>query len=145
MSELIRPQRWETQAGCEAVVAALGLNPVGLLSQDWLCYGNDAERLADFCDFYDRDDLDDETRFAIMPLILDGLEQTMPVAANDGMCDRVERYLRDRFIFHFHTIRYWTLPNDPEETNPEYIFAVTPMVRRVWADCYRPEYAKWLD
>jgi hypothetical protein len=128
--------------------------------QDWPLEVADPALLREFCDAYEDESIlfDRDERFALMKLILYSLDEseelqdwledkgTRGVAAAEPhpvtLPDRVIALLRRDFLLHLHTINYWRLP---EETNPEYLFVITPLLRQVWDECYRPEFDRWLD
>ena len=114
--------------------------------QDWPLEVSDANRLEEFCDLYEfgAEDLDTETRFALMQLILYSLE----IAGEEifaAMEQRIERLLCQDFQLHIHTLNYWRMSEEPEDADPETIFPPTPLARRVWAECFRPEHQRWLN
>jgi len=140
------PPRWEFGDGIEAVVETLDLNRSCLEEwvQDWWAFVVDAKRLPEMCDYYERPDLGIDERFALMVLIIHSLDDAIGLEIHQECGPRVERYLRKDFELHFHTILYWTLPDHPDETDFEYIFLVTPLMRQIWRDCCRPEHDHWI-
>jgi len=111
--------------------------------QDWWAVAVDANRLPEMCDYYERTDLTIDERFALMVLTIHSLDDAIGLEIHRDCEARVNSYLRKDFELHFHTILYWTLPDQPEETDFEYIFLVTPLIRAIWNDCFRPEYEAW--
>ncbi|WP_119322763.1 hypothetical protein [Capsulimonas corticalis] len=104
----------------------------------------DPNRLYEFCDLYERGDLDSDTKFALMLVILVSLDdggRDGEIAGDTGSVARIEELLRADFVLHFHTVRHWALlgESDLKET-----FPITPMMQRMWDDGFREEYRQWL-
>lgn len=114
--------------------------------QDWSLEASNPKRLGEFCDLYENGSLDAETKFALMCLIIASLEELMDQKATaqsgEEAMQRVERFLRQDFLLHLHTLDYWCLH---DEIDSENVFAPTPVIRRIWQDCYKPEYQQWLE
>jgi hypothetical protein len=151
------PQRYPTRAAAERLRNLLDILYEDWM-QDWPLEISDSKRLAEFCDAYEAEELDTESRFALMQLILYSLDDLLRDRNRVGnetteegeiiVKQRVERLLRQDFVLHLHTLDYWCLHDEPDpedENDPEYVFAVTPPLRRIWKECYKPEYDRWLD
>jgi hypothetical protein len=139
------PPRRETAAAVLRVATLIGYpdEASGVpISQDWDLILADHMRVLEFCDLYERADFDAATRFALMMLILVSVDDLMREGAS-GQSDviaRVERLLRRNFLLHLHTIDYWCVRDEGCER-----FHLTPLMREVWRDCFRPEYRQWLE
>ncbi len=147
MNGFISPPRYETRVAIERVDRLLHLsNSEGEPQQDWELLVADPSRLAEFCNLYESGVLDAETQFALMRLIVATLDELSAEdtteTTNIGLAQRVERLLRQDFVLHLHTIHYWSLLDEADRDN---VFTVTPLLRRVWNDCFKPEYQQWLD
>ena len=107
--------------------------------QDWPLEISDGKRVGEFCDFYERARLDENTRFALMELILFSLEIC---EEQERWEPRVESLLCQDFVLHLHRVNYWRCVDvsDPAEG-----FPITPMCRRVWKKCFKREYVRWYD
>ena len=103
----------------------------------------DAKRVGEFCDLYETGDLDSDEMFLLMELIVASLDDLLNDEAieNVSAVQRVMFLLRRDFVLHFNTVAYWSSLDETDETN---VFAVTPFIRQVWQDCFRPEYASWI-
>jgi hypothetical protein len=139
------PPRYETGAAIDNVVRLLAL-PYDRSMQDWNVELADHTRLGEFCSLYESSQIGNDTRFALMQLIIASLDDWYWLADGASRHEegpaRVERLLRRDFMLHLHTLDYWRVK---EEADPDNVFAVTPLVRRVWDDCYKPEYDRWLN
>jgi hypothetical protein len=124
--------------------------------QDWPLEVADASRLVEFCDAYESPYLTETEKFALMQLILFSLDEAeeLPnwgygltvMEDTDIPPTRIRRLLSRDFLLHLHTVNYWRLPdvpdNDPES---DYLFGITPLMRQVWEENFKPEYRRWLD
>lgn len=141
----IPPPRYESRAAIDLVSDLLQFPKGSTNTQDWELMLTDPARLTEFCDLYEGGHLEGETRFALMRLMiasLDDLLERNPEAGSDEPVERMERLLRQDFTLHLHTINYWCLH---EEADPENVFAVTPLLRRIWSECYNQErHQHWL-
>jgi hypothetical protein len=122
--------------------------------QDWPLEVADPARLPELCDFYETEPLDRETRFSLMQLIVFSLDDAAEMEL-DGISEiekseiekRVETLLRRDFELHFHTVDYWRRHDEialDSLLENHRTFAITPMMRRIWNDCFKPEYHRWL-
>ena len=139
------PLRYPGRAAVARIESLLNLGSEDWM-QDWPLEVSDASRLEEFCDLYEfgAEELDNDTRLALMQLILYSLE----IAGEElfaAMERRIERLLCRDFAFHIHTINYWRMAEEPEDADPEHVFPPTPLARRVWEACFRPEYQGWLN
>jgi hypothetical protein len=147
----LTPQRYPTHAGAERLCDLLDLQNEDWM-QDWPLEIADSKRLTEFCNAYDTEKLDTEIRFSLMELILYSLEDLVNVRmyGSKGTTEeeeiianqRVEKLLRQDFILHLHTVSYWCCH---DESDPENYFPITPLLRHIWEECYKPEYGRWLD
>lgn len=120
--------------------------------QDWYLQLADAKRLEEFCDLYENTmvSLDDESRFALMELIVSSCDKALKYGHAEkvgrdvfrNIATRVYQLLCRDFILHLHTVNYWRLPDEEDISN---VFKVTPFMRKVWDDCYVSEFARFLD
>ena len=106
--------------------------------QDWDIQLADAARLNEFCGLYETGDLNAEEKFALIRLIVASLDELLQVSETDSpaLAQRVASFLKQDFALHFHTLEYWRLPHD---SDPENVFAVTPLLRQVWGICFKPD------
>ncbi|MBC7809339.1 MAG: hypothetical protein H7145_24660 [Akkermansiaceae bacterium] len=141
--ESIAP-RFGSRAALERLNTILHL-PFTQGMQDWDVELADASRLGEFCALYETGRLDIEERFALMRLIVASLDDLLSVGDPGGALElvtRVIRVLRKDCALHFHTVEYWCLL---EEDDPKNVFAVTPLLRQVWRECFEPEYARGIE
>jgi hypothetical protein len=112
--------------------------------QDWAIELADAARIGSFCDLYESERLNTDEKFALMQLIIASLDDLLSDGATDDpeVVQCVASLLRQDFVLHFYTVAYWS---ELEQTDPANVFAATPLVRQIWQDCFRPEYASWIQ
>jgi len=146
MSAMIPPPRYETKAAVDNLQRLLHLwGDEGMPDQDWWLLIADPSRLAEFCDLYENGSLNSETKFALMMLFISSLDDALRdgrTGPGSGVVARIERILRQDFVLHLHTIHYWARF---DEADPDNVFPVTPLLRSIWADCFRNEYQPWLS
>ena len=139
------PIRYESWAAMDRLNTLLRL-PYHEGMQDWAVELADADRVEEFCDVYETGELDNETRFALMALIVscldDWLCEKRQATGVPAPPERVAQLLHRDFLEHFHTVNYWRCG---EEEDPEYQFTVTPLIRTVWNECFKAEYGAWLE
>ena len=144
---LVAPPKYETQAATDYLDGYLNIGAADRIQQDWDVENADGKRLAEFCDLYCGDKLDVELKFALMKLIIASLDNLFYADghlddSDQHLAKRVETMLRHDFILHFYTLHYWCLFDEEDINN---VFGVTPMLRVIWADCFKPEYQTWID
>lgn len=134
------PPRFPSGPARERLEALLHLDSDKWM-QDWPLEVSDPSRLSEFCDLYESDVIDDDTRFPLMELILYSLEESEhDIAEMDfpgTMVHWIAQLLRQNFPLHMHTVNYWRCPDEPD---PENVLPITPLLRRVWEECFSPEY-----
>ncbi|MEO7717390.1 MAG: hypothetical protein ABIY70_14415 [Capsulimonas sp.] len=147
----IEPPHWVNAETAWSLKILLNLPPDLAASQDWEIVCADADRLPEFFDLYENGDLDINHKHALMLLIVSSFDDYWRslednVESVEQQFDvRIERLLRQDFLIHLHTIRYWCCVDVEDlEENPDHGFSVTPLMRRIWADCFKPEYQKWM-
>ena len=153
MNNTTPPKRWATSSeGTDTLLCMLNLQDNEWLgSQDWELMLADPTRVAEFCDLYESDSIDNDMRILLMELIIYSLDdeyrEMTSGSVPTALAARVERLLRSNFIRHFYVIRYWCCADllPPDDQNPEYIFPVTPMMQRIWKDCLKPDHQPWID
>lgn len=133
---------YPTPAEIRFLTERLNLPPDFEWMQDWPVEVSDAARLREFCDLYEEGALKEEVQSAVMYLILCSLDDATPreigeegVLATkelEAQTNRIDRWLRQDFDRYTYIIDYWRVGNDP---NPEYGFAISPLMRRIWNDC----------
>lgn len=146
------PPRYETAAAIDRLDDLLGFSggnssdtPDMPPSQDWDLLLADPARLSEFCDLYESEELDADTKFALMRLIVASLDDLIREESTEGanadMAGRVEGLLRQDFVLNLHTLDYWCLHDEPD---PQNVFPVTLLLRRIWQECYQSDYGRWL-
>lgn len=121
----------------EALVVALEL-PAPQPGSDWTLDAADADRITEFCEFYDLADLSDDEKYALMGVIVASLDDRLladPAGPGEEECAAgVARLLRRDFALHAHTVETWCR-HDADGADGDWVFCVTPMMRRIWSEC----------
>jgi hypothetical protein len=153
--------RHEFREAIDRLTVRLGLFP--FWSEDWAMEAADGGRVPEFCAFYASANLSPTDKIVLMHLIVASLDdyllQTPPGQQDSGVSAAVENLLRQDFPLHAETVKKWARQEVPESVNPEHpastadhweallrddlddenergwVFYVTPMMRRIWADC----------
>lgn len=115
------------RAAIDRVAALVG---VGTGGQDWDVENADASRVEAFCDCYEREPLSRDERVALMRLTIASCDDSLRAGGSPAL-GRVEAALRRDYAIHFHTVQSWACLDDPLED----AYAVTPMMRAVYASC----------
>jgi len=119
--------RHERRAAIDRVAALVG---VGTSGQDWDVEHADASRVDAFCDAYEREPWTVDERLALMRLIVASCDDSLRAGGSPALA-RVEAALRRDYAIHFHTVQRWACLEDPLED----AYAITPMMRAVYASC----------
>jgi len=84
----------------------------------------------EFVKYYQSASLDDETKFTLMILIINSLNDVLGIRErlSNSLWNKVSNILVDDNKIHMNTIIYWALEDEEEE---EYIFPITPYIRAV--------------
>jgi hypothetical protein len=153
--------RHELREAIDRLTVRLGLFP--FWSEDWAMEAADGGRVQEFCDFYTFANLSPTDKIVLMHLIVASLDdyllQTPPGPQNSAVSATVEDLLRQDISLHAETVKNWARPEIPDSVAPEsptsaadnweallrdepddeqergWVFHVTPMMRRIWADC----------
>jgi hypothetical protein len=128
----MEPRQHATRHGIDQVGNLLGyLDDAQEPSQDWDLILADHSRVHEFCDLYDASELDNETRFALMQVIVASCDDALHDCADDAdrrvICQRVEDLLRRDFVLHQHTIEAWACLDPVSQP-----YLITPLMRRLW-------------
>lgn len=98
--------------------------------QDWELACADAGRLEDFLNAYERRDLVEDDRFALMALIVSSFDDWLADGGtDDAMVARIRQHLVAEFNLHRWTIRYWSLLDGEDAADA---FHATPFMRELW-------------
>jgi hypothetical protein len=110
--------------------------------QDWEIEVANSSRVLEFCNAYEKVILDAEGRFALMCLIIASYDDYLRDCnfrgntRNPSLKEYIYHLICADFILHKNTVKYWCVfdVTDEEEDwdNPEWVFAVTPMMREIW-------------
>jgi hypothetical protein len=100
-----------------------------LSGEDWDLMFADGERVAEFCDVYERASLTPDERSALMQLIVASYDRKLSDGSIDSTLEsRLERFLERDYDLHETTINYWSrrilLPG-------QQLWAVSPLMRTI--------------
>jgi hypothetical protein len=122
-------QRNPTRAALVRLTQLLQLRPDPFM-QDWDLELADSSRLSEFLDCYEDGDLDDDSRFLLMAMIIASLDDVADEVSELGShWPRAELFLRRDGALHASTLSSWACGN---ESDPDHQFALTPRIRPVW-------------
>ncbi|WP_146138247.1 hypothetical protein [Chamaesiphon polymorphus] len=125
--------------------------------QDWPLEVSNRSRVEEFCNFYDRK-IDSSVKFDIMQLALFSYDDYLrysifsdrkPTQLDNTLSKWFDCTLRCDFALHGNTIAYWATldreSNDPEFslTDPQFVFAISGKLRRIWNDSQIPIDVYW--
>ena len=107
--------------------------------QDWPLQVADAARVEEFAAYYDQA-TDDDVRFDAMSLALYSFDERQQEAPTPRLEAWFDDRLRRDFPLFGHPVRYWSCLQHPElePSDPEYSFAISVQMRRIYWDCLRP-------
>lgn len=117
--------RYPTGAAIRRLTADLGLPEVG---QDWELEAADSRRVAEFLDYYETQQLNDDERFALMSLIIASFDQRISASPDDVLQKRIVDHLTVRFDLLNYLVQYWALPDEDSEDEG---FPFTPIARQI--------------
>ena len=132
MSDYEIKDRWVTGNSVSRLSSLLGL-PSDPEMQDWEHQCADSHRLGEFLDLYERGNLSDDDRFALMAVIVSSFDDWLGAGdADEAVIQRVRRHLVADFSLHERTIHYWCLLVESDLDN---VFDDTPFMREIWSQC----------
>jgi hypothetical protein len=95
--------------------------------QDWDIQLADSNRIQEFCDTYERENLDSNEKQALMALIIASYNNYLEERGNEMVLwDKIAALLRRDLDLHKPTLLYWLCDNGEELIGE---FAVTPLIR----------------
>jgi hypothetical protein len=98
--------------------------------QDWDIECADPNRVGEFCQIYERENLNDFEKSELMRLIIATYNESSEVEEHSQpVWQQIRQMLEKDFDLHKDTVEYWSLP---EGTDTENVFSVTPLIRKVW-------------
>jgi len=100
------------------------------IEQDWEIEMADSNRINDFLEFYNQNDLPTDKKVAVISLILasydDFLNQNN--LEIDNRWSEIKFILESEKLIFIDLINYWSLSNEVEEDN---FFRITPLIRSI--------------
>lgn len=106
------------------------LLPYTGVEQDWDIEMADSNRINDFLEFYQQNDLSVDKKMAVMSLLLASYEDFFnenDLKIDDRWRD-VSSILETEKVIFVDLINYWSLSNEVEEDN---LFRITPLMRKI--------------
>lgn len=124
--------RFPTRAAIDSLSARFGFQNEPWM-QDWEHQVADASRLEEFLAVLDGDELTDDERFTLSQTVMQCFDdlagEGRDVAATEPW-QRFVRSIRARPDLHPYTLCYWA----NEDASPEDAFAISRLVRPLWAE-----------
>jgi hypothetical protein len=102
--------------------------------QDWDIELADSNRIQEFCDFYEREDLDPHEKQALMALLIASYNDYLEERGNEVLLwSKIAALLRKDFDLHKSTLLYWLGSDDKEVIGD---FAVASLIKTLFGgDC----------
>lgn len=98
-----------TKKAIESLTAKLKL-PVDREYQDWEVEIANSSRVGEFVSFYESAKLSQEEKFALMSLIISSFDDALSEGnVEEGIWDKIKRFLIHNIDLHRKTILYWSL------------------------------------
>ena len=95
--------------------------------QDWDIQLADSNRIQEFCDTYERENLDSNEKQALMALIIASYNNYLEERGNEVfLWNKIAALLRQDFDLHKSTLLYWMCDDNKEVIGG---FAVTPLIK----------------
>jgi hypothetical protein len=95
--------------------------------QDWDVELADSNRIQEFCDVYERENLDLREKQALMALTIASYNDYLERQGDEMfLWDKIAALLRQDFDLHKSTLLYWLYDDNEEVTGG---FAITPLIR----------------
>lgn len=122
--------KYVTKAARESLIARLGLPEPDEYCQDWEYLVADSSRIEEFLEYYERNHLNIEEKFALMVIIVASFDDSL--SENDfrpTIWSRIRKNLEEDIQIHTNIILYWSLEGETLED----CFAITGYMREVYA------------
>jgi len=105
------------------------LNIPDLGGEDWDLMFANGDRVAEFCDVYERASLTPDERGALMQLIIASYDRQLSDGSIDSAIEsRLERLLERDYDLHETTVNYWSRP---VLLPGQRLWAVSPLMRQI--------------
>jgi hypothetical protein len=100
------------------------------IEQNWDIEMANSNRINDFLEYYQQNNLSVDKKVAVMSLILASYEDFLNESdlAIDDRWDKIESMLKSKRVIFVDLINYWTLCNEVDEDN---LFRITPLIRNI--------------
>ncbi len=118
-----------TPKSIEGLVTKMGFPKPGKYTQDWECEVADHTRVREWMSEYQRSDLNDEERFALVMIIVESMNDALLIESITNQ-DLIifKRLLIDNYTLHRNTLGDWA---DWEQTDLTDSHAITPTIREI--------------
>jgi len=134
---------YPTKESIEALCRDLNLPQPDKFSQDWEYETSDVNRIKEFIAYYRSNDLNDETKFTLMMVIINSCNDALNEGAFDlNIWEELDSILLIDRIIHLNTIKYWICDEDDDI---EDCFHITPYIRKTEARIIEIEKIRKLD
>lgn len=119
--------RFPTRTAITSLATRFGL-PHTPEMQDWEWEVADYERIDEFLNTYETEDVTEDELFVLMEMLLQSFSETELDLSKDARWSRVMNHLNERAELHAYTIWYWSYL---ETEDPRQLWPVTPYVRSI--------------
>ena len=118
-----------TKKAIDSLIIKLNLPKKDEFSQDWEYEVSDSERLQEFIEFYQKNELTKDEKFTLMIIILESCDEAiLKDELSEKIWSEVEEILINDKEIHEKTIDYWSWYDNE---NIEDCFYITPLVRKI--------------
>jgi hypothetical protein len=104
----------------------------GVWEHDWDLLWANANRVEELLGLYEQESLDSDERHTLMQLLISSYDDRLNERGLEPELEhRLVKLLKQEVQLHIDTLEYWGLLQEP---NPQGGWAVTPLIRKVWAE-----------
>lgn len=125
--------RYPTGAAIDRLSSDLGLAEI---DQDWELLAADPRRVAEFLDYYDTRQLNDDERFTLMSLIIASFDEFLYSGRDEVLQDRIVARISAEFDLLNYLVQHWAFPDVTDEEIAENSFHFTPIARQIMQSQY---------
>ena len=122
--------KFSTQESLEKLADYFGYS-IDSSSQDWTIEVAESNNLADYINAYCLEHFDDETKFSLMEMILQALNEQKSYESINNFWGKIKPMLIDNFKLHEFTIYYWCCWDISDNCD---IWNITQLMRELWKE-----------
>lgn len=125
--------RYSAAEAIDRLSSDLGLAEVG---QDWELEAANPSRVAEFLDYYETRQLNDDERFTLMSLIIASFDEFLYSGRDEVLQDRIVARMSAEFDLLNYLVQHWAFPDVTDEEIAENSFYFTPIARQIMQSQY---------